>query len=190
MTENPDISIEQFISFAEELKERVSVLEAENEEIQKYKNSTLLSISTEVVSAMIQREGIPWDTDGGLDRDGLEKQLEVAKEYAMTLCAAIYGAVNIKMSVDLVPLEKSQALVDVVQERAAQDVQWGGPEHDDEHQPWEWVGFIEKHLKRANSCNNSLETYRAEMVKIAAVAIAQVESLDRTGTFLRRTEKK
>lgn len=39
------------------------------------------------------------------------------------------------------------AITELVAERAAQVRQWGGAEHDDEHEPSDWVDFIRKQLK-------------------------------------------
>ena len=39
---------------------------------------------------------------------------------------------------------------DILQERRAQDAQWGGPAHDDEHTEEDWVSFIDKFLTRVD----------------------------------------
>jgi len=62
-------------------------------------------------------------------------------------------------------------------ERAAQDAQWGGPEHDDEHSMEEFGGFI---LRQLNLCNGGRgHDVRERFIKIAALAMAAVESHDR-----------
>lgn len=55
-------------------------------------------------------------------------------------------------------------------ERKRQDDKWGGPSHDDEHLPREWRAFREKFESVMR---------RAELVKIAALAVAQIEAIDR-----------
>jgi len=74
---------------------------------------------------------------------------------------------------------------DVLAERAAQDRQWGGPAHDDTHAPDEWLQFIEKQIERASDQIGGTDDglgdtrYREALIKVAALAIAAVESLDR-----------
>lgn len=60
-------------------------------------------------------------------------------------------------------------------ERDNQDKQWGGPEHDDKHNEFDWVFFIDKQL----SCVDDFDDVRGRFVKIAAIALAAVESIDR-----------
>lgn len=63
-------------------------------------------------------------------------------------------------------------------ERAAQDAQWGGPEHDDTHGPDEFAGFIEGQLSKCQYGRGP--NARERFIKIAALAVAAVESYDRT----------
>lgn len=76
---------------------------------------------------------------------------------------------------------------DVLHERVAQDKQWGGQDHDDEHLEDDWCHYIAKQNARAltvamSSKQESLDEYRSRMVKIAALAIAALESFDRRHT--------
>lgn len=71
----------------------------------------------------------------------------------------------------------SRALSDVLKERHRQDAKWGGPEHDDEHTPDEWERFIMKRIP-LESANDP--TFRQRMVEVAALAVAAIESHDRT----------
>jgi hypothetical protein len=64
-------------------------------------------------------------------------------------------------------------------ERAAQDVKWGGPLHDDTHTPDHWVNFVIEHAEDAISDEHHLSAYRKEMVRVAALAVAAIESWDR-----------
>jgi len=64
---------------------------------------------------------------------------------------------------------------DVLAERTFQDEQWGGPEHDDGHTLADWRDYIVKQADRSvSSCDA-----RACLVKVAALALAAIESLDR-----------
>lgn len=57
-------------------------------------------------------------------------------------------------------------------ERVDQDKQWGGPEHDDLHGPDEFMGYITRQIEKDTDV-------RERLVKIAALAVAAVESFDR-----------
>lgn len=61
-------------------------------------------------------------------------------------------------------------------ERVAQDAQWGGPEHDDEHDVTDFLEFIEAQIQKSRSDTSCI---RDRLVKIAAIAVAACESFDR-----------
>jgi hypothetical protein len=69
-------------------------------------------------------------------------------------------------------------LAEVATERGAQDAQWGGPEHDDGHDWHEWADLIHNRASRADEAGTASEC-RLEMVRVAALAVAAVQSLDR-----------
>ena len=69
-----------------------------------------------------------------------------------------------------------QIIADVKAERAAQDAQWGGPEHDDEHSPDDFMGFITRQVVKGAGDGSDV---RDRFIKIAALAVAAIESLDR-----------
>jgi hypothetical protein len=82
-------------------------------------------------------------------------------------------------------------------EREAQDAEWGGPDHDDHHTPIEWVGFIVRHTVKAVGgavqfldeshmwtahlvvSVSTTPLFRRQMVRVAALAVAAIESSDR-----------
>lgn len=70
----------------------------------------------------------------------------------------------------------------VIAERAAQDQQWGGPAHDDQHSPVIWEEVIASHVMRLTKdgidCAPA-DDYRQRLIKIAAVAVAAAQSWDR-----------
>lgn len=66
---------------------------------------------------------------------------------------------------------------DIDTERAVQDAKWGGPEHDDKHDIRDWTDFITDHAERASDCAPPGE--RRQMVRVAALAVAAIESMDR-----------
>ncbi len=61
-------------------------------------------------------------------------------------------------------------------ERARQDAKWGGPEHDDTHEPEDWADFIGARVVRIQL---RMGNDRQNLVQIAALAVAAIESLDR-----------
>jgi len=71
---------------------------------------------------------------------------------------------------------------DVLAERERQDAEWGEQNHTS---VWwhailsEEVGEVAKAVLEAQFAGGSVETIRAEMVQVAAVAIAAIESIDR-----------
>ncbi len=76
-------------------------------------------------------------------------------------------------------------MLEVIAERKRQDRQWGGPEHDDEHGPDDWVRFINRHAAFAIDsvetlhASQGLSEYRRRLVQVAALALAAVKSYDR-----------
>jgi hypothetical protein len=63
---------------------------------------------------------------------------------------------------------------DLAQERLAQIRKWGGRAHDDLHSHEAWSEFIAKQLSYYKANND-----RSRLVKIAALAVAALESFDR-----------
>lgn len=67
----------------------------------------------------------------------------------------------------------------ILQERERQDLKWGGPKHDDKHGLHDWVAFIIKHLGKAVTWPINRSVFRRQMIRVAALAIAALEWLDR-----------
>lgn len=70
---------------------------------------------------------------------------------------------------------RANILVEVHDEREHQDRQWGGPDHDDGHTAEDFHEFIRHQIDRTRTQQEA----RARFVKIAALAVAAVESIDR-----------
>jgi len=62
---------------------------------------------------------------------------------------------------------------DVRKERKAQDQEWGGPKHDDTHSNGDWISYVRRHTDKASY------DFRKQMIRVAALAVAAVESYDR-----------
>jgi hypothetical protein len=70
-------------------------------------------------------------------------------------------------------------ITDISKERVQQDEQWGGPEHDDQHTLDDWERFIILQLNLMQLSVPTGRTPRDRLVKVAALAVAAIESLDR-----------
>ena len=64
-------------------------------------------------------------------------------------------------------------------ERVAQDERWGGPEHDDKHGSYDWIAFITRNVGLAVTRPWDAREFRRRMVRVAALAVAAVEWVDR-----------
>lgn len=69
----------------------------------------------------------------------------------------------------------------VIAERERQDRKWGGPEHDDQKSPNDFVQHIEDYAgwARVMAGMGSFEKYRRRMIQVAALAGAAIEAADR-----------
>lgn len=68
---------------------------------------------------------------------------------------------------------------EIIAERRRQDKQWGGADHDDNHLPSDFMDFIEKQTYKTYTANGDGD-FRGRFIKIAALAVAAVESIDRS----------
>lgn len=88
----------------------------------------------------------------------------------------------------------ARVLTDIINERKAQNEQWGGAEHDDHHELLEWAGLIQEHLGRlhrdippppASASRDAMREQEARirrrLLVVAALAAAAIESSDRRG---------
>ena len=58
--------------------------------------------------------------------------------------------------------ERDLLFGEITRERASQDEEWGGAEHDDSHEHGDWVRFIEKQCRLARTAGNYILDYRKE----------------------------
>jgi hypothetical protein len=72
-------------------------------------------------------------------------------------------------------------LYEIEDERKRQDQLWGGREHDDTHDEWDWLQYLTRMLEKTDRAilNQNMPVYRERLVKLAAIAIAAAESYDR-----------
>ena len=72
-------------------------------------------------------------------------------------------------------MAKSKIYKEITKERKAQDKKWGGKKHDASHTPDDWNMFIAKQVGRFY---RNKKQARSRFVKIAALAVAAIESID------------
>lgn len=92
--------------------------------------------------------------------------------------------------VTTIPASRTGVFVDLARVRDAQDREWG-TEHDDALAPGTWLRTLHRHLGRAMTIEDSLAqtvgsehgtlraAYRDQVLKVAGIALAHVEALDR-----------
>lgn len=89
---------------------------------------------------------------------------------------------------------------EIMTERVVQDRKWGGPPHDDEHASVDWLRYIAEHCAEAlggaaeivdeghwltatiSGSVGGMPAFRRQMVRVAALAVAAIESYDRRQT--------
>jgi len=76
---------------------------------------------------------------------------------------------------------------EIREERRRQDAEWGGPDHDDTHTVEEFVGFIREHAERGNT--GYVVIQRKQMVRVAALAVAWIEKIDRDAARAAESEE-
>lgn len=83
--------------------------------------------------------------------------------------------------------ERNNVYAEIDLERLRQDHQWGGPSHDDRHDPRAWTDFIVIQVGKALVENWRHLTdrvlirrlVRGRLIKIAALSVAGIEAIDR-----------
>ena len=89
----------------------------------------------------------------------------------------IFAVVTSIAALVMTPEQSTAAVLkDVFDERQSQDKQWGGPDHDDCHLEVDWVSYIVRQLGMASEYDVAPEVFQTRMVKVAALAVAAVES--------------
>ncbi len=81
-------------------------------------------------------------------------------------------------------IETSKVLEEVTHERSRQDEEYGA-EHDDQHNALEWLGLIAHYAGAAfiSGMRDGIafqKMSRAGLIRVAAIAVAAVESIDRS----------
>ncbi|RKP46662.1 hypothetical protein D7S86_24540 [Pararobbsia silviterrae] len=67
---------------------------------------------------------------------------------------------------------------EIIAERDRQDYQWGGPAHDDRHSSFEFLTYVARQVDLGAAAKAS--THRGRLLKIAALAMAGIEAIDRS----------
>ena len=76
--------------------------------------------------------------------------------------------------------EMALILDEVRNERYLQDEEWG-QSIDDQHTEWEWIALLTRHngLAVNDGLEKNVGRFRKQMIRVAALSIAAVESFDR-----------
>jgi hypothetical protein len=77
---------------------------------------------------------------------------------------------------------QEKIIEEILAEREYQDHKWGGDIHDDRHTGHDWIAYMVKHLGRSITHRMADDTFRTQMIRVAALAVAAAEWYDR-GTF-------
>lgn len=82
-------------------------------------------------------------------------------------------------------MSREAIFAEIAAERDYQDNKWGTDKDDTLNEPNDWVAFIAHHSTRwftggfAPYKSSAVNTFRKQMIKVAAIALAAIESLDR-----------
>lgn len=78
-------------------------------------------------------------------------------------------------------MSRAMIFLEIEAERLRQDEKWDGPANDDLNSGVGWLSLIGSHQEDAGIAirEGDLAAFRAELVKIAALAMAAMEALDR-----------
>lgn len=74
---------------------------------------------------------------------------------------------------------RQNIFAEIENERQTQDAQWGGPAHDDKHTSYDWIAYIVRHTGKAVFWPWDAQGFRKQMVRVAALAVAAIEWVDR-----------
>lgn len=75
-------------------------------------------------------------------------------------------------------MSQQSILDEIIQERKIQDAEWGGQRHDDTHDWYDWREIIYRQMMLMSMESDDARR-RKRLIKVAAVAMAAVESIDR-----------
>lgn len=79
------------------------------------------------------------------------------------------------------PEDKQKIFLEILEERNRQDAKWGGTAHDDQHDADDWFDYVRYQMSQVEEewDGEDDNVVRRAYVKIAALAVAAVESFDR-----------
>lgn len=84
----------------------------------------------------------------------------------------------------MVQTERELVFDEIIRERMSQDAEHGGPPHDDSLSENEWIAILARHvgLAAGDKAEVNAARFRRQMIRVAACAVAAVESFDRRHT--------
>jgi len=75
---------------------------------------------------------------------------------------------------------------EIKREREYQNYKWGN-EFDDKNTSNDWIAYIAAYLGQVWTCPFNAEEYRKNLIKVAALAVAAVETYDRLNGEIAKT---
>jgi hypothetical protein len=124
-----------------------------------------------------------------------------AESHNVQLCSAFRGVPGVELlrhfRVTAQDSRKAESMNEILEEikseRQLEDREWSGTERDDVYEPEKWCSLLRHQIRLADRAACSMATdeitgaeeqslvvgYRERLIKIAALAIAATESLDR-----------
>jgi hypothetical protein len=83
-------------------------------------------------------------------------------------------------------MNRDEIFTAITAERNYQDTKWG-TSFDDKNTPNDWASFFNQYLARASKVDVTPEMFRVSMIKVAALAVASIEALERNnGKLIKR----
>lgn len=81
-------------------------------------------------------------------------------------------------------MSRESIYAEIEKERKYQEDKWGIEVDDTKNTPWMWVNYITKYSTQwltgiFTTPTRSVDLFRLSMIKVATIAVAAVESLDR-----------
>lgn len=168
-----------------ELREDRARLQRWYDDLKRINDNDIPTLQRERDEAIRQREAY-----AATNAAGYKRQVELKTELAAAQAKLKAFAENDWLKLDCANPSQPQVIIcaQIIEERRAQDRQWGGKNHDDNHNRSEWCEFVADHLGRAKKAQSRFvskgdqcdaDEYRKQMIEIAALAMAAIESHDR-----------
>ena len=82
-------------------------------------------------------------------------------------------------------MDRNEIFTAISAERNYQDSLWGTT-FDDQNSPNDWASYILRYTSRGCDFNLTSQDFKSAMIKVAALAVAAIESVERKGELVKR----